>query len=499
VKAGQPTSGRLDKAAFGGLLLLLLWLPLPWGSHRPWASHLFVLLAGFLLALAGAGLAAERRPVPRHLYTAGGLWLAWLLWIALQLLPLPPAWLQALSPASAVIHAAAGRATGAAPLETISVAPGQGVDSLLLSLGYFALYLLAALTVRDRGRRRAAMLALVIAGLLQAVYGSLMTLSGEEYGFLSRKVYYLGYATGTFVNRNHLAAYLGLTAAVGLGLMLADLGPASEARGWRARLASLVELALSTKLRVRVAIAMMVIGLVLTRSRMGNTAFFVALGVVGLAQVLLRERRLLLRAVLLFGSLVVIDTLIVSHWFGLGKVVERIETTEVQTEMRTQVWQRLPPVVEAYAATGSGLGSFAVAFPPFRTPDIAEYYDHAHDDYLEFLIETGVPGLALMALLVLSHVLHALQVARRRHDRLLQGLAFSFLMASLALAVHASVEFNFQIPAIAATYVALMGIVAACSAKPQTRGLAAEVDVGAEPPDSQASSQLSSDILRDSV
>ena len=280
------------------------------------------------------------------------------------------------------------------------------------------------------------MLALVIAGLLQAVYGSLMTLSGEEYGFLGKKVFYLGYATGTFVNRNHLAAYLGLAAAVGLGLVLADLGPATEGRGWRARLAGLVELALSTKLRVRVAIAMMIIALVLTRSRMGNTAFFTALGVVGLAQLLLRERRLLLRAVLLFASLVLIDTLIVSHWFGLGKVVERIETTEVQTEMRTQIWQRLPPMVDTYAATGSGLGSFAVAFPPFRTPDIVEYYDHAHDDYLEFLDRNwgAGPGLAGLAGVVPCAARPG-KWLWRRYDRLLQGLAFSYLMGSLALAV----------------------------------------------------------------
>lgn len=469
MNTGPARHHPLDSIAYVGLLALLLWLPLPWGSHRPWAAHLFVGLAGALLALAGAGHAVARqtwRP-PRRLYVAIALWLSWLAWTAAQLAPLPAVWLARLSPAAAAIHSSAGQAAGVAPVYTLSIAPGATFEALLLSLGYFALYLLVAFTARDQSRRRGLMLVLVISGLGQAVYGSLMTLSGAEYGFLAKKTYYLGYATGTFVNRNHLAAYLELTAAAALGLVLADL-KAESVRGWRQRLNALVTLALSTKLRVRVALAMMVIGLVLTRSRMGNIAFFAALLLVGLAQLLLRERRLFFRATILFASLLLVDALIVSQWFGLGKVVERIEATEVQTEKRTQVWDRLPPLIEAYPLTGSGLGTFAVAFPPFRTADIAEYYDHAHNDYLEFLIETGPPGLVLLLVLVLSHGVHAARTTLRRHDRLVQGICFTYLMAATALAVHAIVEFNFQIPALAATFTALMGLVISCSDMPQS-------------------------------
>lgn len=457
--AQPPLAGR---AAFYGLLLLLAWLPLPWGSHRPWAAHLFVLWAALLLVLACLGRAGSGGRLPRRYRWAALLWLPWLAWIGFQTLSLPAARLAAWSPQAAALHAAARPASSQPPLDSLSIMPAATLDALLLSLGYFALYLVVALTCRERARRRLVAGVLVLAGLIQAVYGSLMTLSGAEIGFLAHKTFYQGYATGTFVNRNHLAAYLELTAAAGLGLVLADL-KAGGAGSWRLRLSGWIELAFSTKMRVRIALGVMVIALVLTRSRMGNTAFFAALTVTGLAYVLLRERRLFLRALLLFGSLLAVDTLIVSHWFGLEQVVGRIEATRLEQEGRPLVYRELPQLLAQYRATGSGLGSFAQAFMPQRPAQLKGYYDHAHNDYMEFLVETGVPGLSLVLLLAGVHLLHALRVAWKREDRLPQGICVGFVMASIALGLHATVEFNFQIPAIAASYVALMGLVLSCS------------------------------------
>jgi len=408
------------------------------------------------------------------------LWLCWLAWIALQTATLGPQRLAAWSPQALSLHAAVAPLGAGPPLDTPSVMPGATLDALLLSLGYFALYLVAAMTCRERRRRRLVAGVLVFSGLVQAVYGSLMTLSGAEYGFLAKKAFYLGFATGTFVNRNHLAAYLELTSAVGLGLILSELR-AGAGGGWRLRLSGWIELAFSTKARVRIAMAMMVVGLVLTRSRMGNSAFFVALCVTGLAYIALRERQLLWRALVLFASLLLVDTLIVSHWFGLSQVVERIEATRIEQEERPLVYQALPRMLPAYRATGSGLGSFAQAFTPYRPPQVRAYYDHAHNDYMEFLVETGIPGLAILLLLAGTHVLHALRVVWKRRDRLPQGLCVGFVMASLALAIHATVEFSFQIPAVAASYIVLMGLVLSCSQRGDRR--AAQGRAEAPPPD----------------
>lgn len=453
----------LERLAFFGLLLLLLWLPLPWGSHMPWAEHLLVLWAAVLLAVAClARLDPRLPPLPPRYRWLAALWLPWLAWIAFQVHELPPQTLADWSPQAAALHAVVAQAGERPALDTISIMPAATIDGLLLSLGYFALYLVAGLSCREPSRRRLLAGVLVFSGLMQAVYGSLMTLSGAEIGFLAKKAFYLGFATGTFVNRNHLAAYLELTSAVGLGLILSDL-KAGAGDSWRLRLSSWIELAFSTKARVRVAMAMMVVGLVLTRSRMGNTAFFVALSVTGLAYIALRERKLLLRAVILFASLLLVDTLIISHWFGLHEVVQRIETTRIEQEDRPMVYVQLPAMLKPYQEAGAGLGSFAQAFTPYRPLELQGYFDHAHNDYMEFLVETGAPGLFLLLLLAGAHLLYALLVIWKCQDRLPQGICVGFVMACIALGIHATVEFNFQIPAIAASYVTLLGLVLSCS------------------------------------
>ena len=461
---------KADRLVFGGLLLLLMWLPLPWASHVPWAESLIVVLVYLLLTIWGflavCGKASIRgRRQYRRLLWPLLLWLLWIGWIAIQVLPLSPQELAQLSMHAFNLSRMVTDAGLISP-PVISISPGVTLDALLLTLGYFGLYWLLVLTCwQQPDRLRAVLGVLVLSGMLQALYGSLMTLSGVEYGFLAKKLHYTGFATGTFVNRNHFAGYLELTAAAGIGLILADLRPRREVSTWRQRASDFLTLLFSNKLRVRLALTIMAIGLVLSRSRMGNTAFFVSLCVCGLGYVLLRERQLAVKASLLFIGLLLIDLFIVNHWFGLSEVVNRIQSTEMATESRIQLYDELPPVVVAYAQTGSGLGTFAQAYSPYRSPEMRQYMDHAHNDYLEFLIETGLPGFFILLAFVCSHALHALHVIVRRRSRLPAAVCFSALMALVAYAIHATVEFNLQIPANAATLIVLLALCACCSAQ----------------------------------
>jgi O-antigen ligase len=183
--------------------------------------------------------------------------------------------------------------------------------------------------------------------------------------------------------------------------------------------------------------------------------------------VLLRERRLFLKAVVLFASFLVVDLLIVSEWFGLEKVVERIEQTEVEREGRAYIFPELTQGIEAYWKTGSGLGTFAIAILPFRQALPKQFWDHAHNDYAEFMIETGLPGSLILACLALATIVHAIRVMVTRRNRLRTGIALAGLMALTALAIHGAVDFNLQIPANAATLVIVMAMVNACSHRPR--------------------------------
>lgn len=456
-----------DRWLFGALLLLLAWLPWPWGSRTEAATAFFGAASSALtmwrlvLLQRGAGL-----PVfTRGARVALGMLLAWLGWLVFQITPLPATVLAVLSPSSHAVHAAVAALPAGGASFTPSILPGATLDLLLLSGSYLCLFWLVLVSVaRNRPRQRLVLTTLVFTGLAQALYGTVMTLSGWEYGFFEPKVHGIGLATGTFVNRNHLAGYLELALGAGIALVLADLRT-TPTRGWRQAAQALLDLALSPKMRTRVMLAVMVIALVLTRSRMGNIAFFTALGLCGGTYVFLRHRRYFLPSLIFVLSLFVVDLMILSKQFGLQQLAERIEATDPQTEQRTVAFQELRPLLAEYALTGSGLGTFGAAYSPHRSEKISGYFDHAHNDHLEFAIETGIVGYGLLFALGTWTLFHALTVVARRRDPMACALGFAGAMGLVSLGIHGLADFNLRVPAVAATLIALMALTLSCSSR----------------------------------
>jgi O-antigen ligase len=328
----------------------------------------------------------------------------------------------------------------------------------LLGASYTAGFFLTLVLVNSRGRLTQLLWLLVLSGSFQAVYGTLMVLSGLEWGFFVEKYVGRGVTTGTFVNRNHLAGYLVMCLAAGTGLLYAQISsaPGASARV-RERLRRWLRLLLSSRLRLRVLLALMVIALVLTRSRMGNAAFFISLLFAG-AMVQYAGQYFSRRLALLLLSLVIVDMVILSRWFGFDRLLDRLGSTEVQTEARTANLPQLLEYARDFWFTGSGGGSFYGVFPRYQEAATEVVYLHAHNDYLQFLGELGLPGVLLLAAFVALALRSALTILRSRQSRLFHGVAFAVLMTIVWALLHASVDFNLQIPANAFTFVVLLAL-----------------------------------------
>lgn len=472
----DPSHSLASRAVFALTLGLIVWIPLPWASHRTWSSDLLVVLASVLLAaqlaLIAIGQAHPAAQLRRLLPGPLLWWLAWLLLVGAALLPMDLSRLEALSPAAAEIYRQASAILGTEVTPRLGISIAATGDGVLLTWGYACLYFLVLLScAEDRSRQRLMLGAVVVSGVLQATYAGLMLLSGLEWGFLAEKEAYRGLATGTFVNRNHLAHYMALSGAAALTLILADLGPGRRGEGIRNRLLDFIDLLFSAKMRSRLALVILVIALILTRSRMGNIAFFVSLSAAGLCFILLRHRRYALRAMLLFASIAAVDVLIVSNWYGLELVVDRIEQTDLQTDNRAALLRDAAETAATYSFTGAGLGSFSRAHTPYRSAASVIYFDHAHNDYVQFLVETGFAGLIMLALFVGAHALHAIRVLLARRSPLPAAIAIGALMAMTAEALHATTDFNLQIPANAATLLVLLALSAGNSAHSRARNV----------------------------
>lgn len=432
-----------DRGLFACYLALIVWVPIPLGSNRPWS---WAILELWVFVLAAWWLIAFARGKHHRNAALNGAWPAllcgalWLGYVWLQLLPLPLDLLRLLSPEAARWHAAAA---GLAQSGTASLTLDRyaTLDGALKSAAYVAFFALSLALLDRRTRIAAAAYTLVVSGFAQAMYGGLSALT--EPG---------GIAHGSFVNRNHFAGYLVMCLSMGLGVLIGNL-TGDVSRSWKQFFRNVAAWALSSKMRLRLALAVMVIALVLSRSRMGNTAFFVSMLVTGAIGLLLAKRAPR-SMVTLIATLVVIDIFIVGAYFGVERVVQRIEQTQLENERTEGVLARA--VWQDYPVFGSGLGSFRIVFPRYRGPDLSERYTHAHNDYVEFACETGIVGICLLGLLVLTSFLAALRAQYIRSDPLLRGISFGSMMAIIALMIHSTVDFNLQIPANALTFMLVL-------------------------------------------
>jgi O-antigen ligase len=459
---------NFEQRLFYSLLALLVWLPLPYASNRLWAEPIFE-ISVVLIALFYVFGWQRRWVKPGAGYSSAKpmLWLLalWLVYLGLTVLPLPISLRLSLSPESVMQYQMTG--VDVAPL---SLVPYVTLTYWLKSAAYSTLFALVLLLVNSKQRLVLLAYTLVLSGVFQAFFGSMMTLSGLEYLLFQKKEAYIGFATGTFVCRNHLAGYLEMTLAIGIGLLLASWSSDETIRTWKQRVRSLLRLLLSAKLLLRVMLAIMVIALVLSRSRMGNTAFFASMmiaGVIGLVMFRAQagsvqkmfSKRETRSMVILLSSLLVIDLFIVGAWFGVEKVVARIEQSSVTHDAdRVEVSQNTFKLWQDYPLVGAGGGGFHSVYPRYRPDTIGAYYDHAHQDYLEIAADTGIVGLGLLGAMVLMSLGAALLAMRRRNDPLMRGMAFASVMGIIALLIHSTVDFNLQIPANSATFMVILAL-----------------------------------------
>lgn len=438
----------LEKYLFGAYLALLFWVPLPFASVMQWSASIiefWVFGLSLLWILEYMKSRVEFTPVFFRAKPVLMLFALWLVFVMMQFLPLPPSLVFMLSPESAKINALAGNKEWL----TLSVDTYATTTSWMKSASYVLFFALSLLLVNSRARLENLAYVLIFSGLFQAVYGALMTMSGYEY--------IIGNATGTFINRNHLAGYLEMCLSVSMGLMISRLG-GKGASNWRQKTRNVLRLFFSQKMKLRLSLLLMVIALVLTRSRMGNSAFFssmMAAGIIGL----IFSRHATRSMVILLASLVVIDIFIVGSWFGVDQVVERIENSSVINDAdRVDLFSKGLQQWRDYPLTGSGLGSYDIVFPRYKDEELSGRPEHAHNDYVEFGSESGIVGIILLGLCVLFSFIAALFAQYRRRDPLMRGMAFASTMAIIALLIHSTVDFNLQIPANAMTFMVILAL-----------------------------------------
>jgi len=388
---------------FAYTLVLVASLVLGGGTRAGFLSDVAIQLLAIPLLLI-ALLRLARLP---SLHSArGALWLCFAVVLvpAAQLVPLPPeAWTSLPNREAA---AEAFRLLGRdLPWMPMSLSPRATWLSALSLLPPVAIFL-ATLVLGDR-ERRAASLVLVMVGVVSVFLGLAQVSDGPASSLRFFAITNTGEAVGFFANRNHFAAALYACTVFAAAWAVEAAAPPAPGQ---AKLDTRWVLAVVAAFTVLV---ILVAGQAIARSRAGLGLTIVALlGAVALA---FRDRRNTSGVTptrLLFAATAL--AMMFAAQFMLYRVLERFAEDPLN-DARITLAGTTVEAAQLYMPFGSGMGTFVPVYAMQQRPEDAvvdAYANRAHNDFLELWLETGVPGIVLMALFSLWLVRSALRLWR---------------------------------------------------------------------------------------
>ncbi|MEQ8387124.1 MAG: O-antigen ligase family protein [Alphaproteobacteria bacterium] len=455
-RATAPSAGRLaERIVLYGFLAIVFLAPLPFGSNRPWSWSMLSLSVGGLLFLWA--VAAWRAPglvrVPATWHLPLTIpFVLFLLWVAVQAASWTPAsWHHE---AWAEFEAMLGHDFAGA----ISLNPEDSWTEMMRIIAYGGAFWLAMQLGRERANAVLLTETIVAATGLYAFYGLVVYFSGNDFVLWYPKWAYPEVLTSTFVGRNNYATYAGMGVVVGLAMVFREIR--NTARHDVLTRHSFFDL--TEKLRLRafllgLAVLLNGFALLLTQSRGGFLATLA--GVMTFGFVIMRRRQVGLRTwILSLGGLLVAVAFFMQI-AGAGLVSRLGQTETGEADSRSEAYALSLEVIRDHPWIGTGLGTYQEVFHRYRDRDMSSLTpdsDHAHNTYLELWLETGLIGFVL---LMSPIVLVTLAVARAAITR---RRSYTFPAAALGVAVlvgvHALADFSVEMPAVALTFVALLGL-----------------------------------------
>jgi len=237
---------------------------------------------------------------------------------------------------------------------------------------------------------------------------------------------------GPFVNRNHFAGCIGMIIPFALTMTVIARDHAKKAM-------------------YMLFTVIMAVALIFSLSRGGIASFIAALLVY--AFIILNENYSMKRLIPLFFFLVILASYLT--FLGVAPVIERFETSGVTDEGRYLAWQGTLSAFADYPIFGSGLGTFGHIFKIYQPVTLAMYWDHAHNDYLELLLEFGIVGV-IIASAFIFFIFKSIYKNNTFGHKLYRKAAFFASVSTIVF--HSFIDFNLHILSNAILFSLILGL-----------------------------------------
>lgn len=362
----------------------------------------------------------------------------------IQIVPLPPSLWMAL-PARELFTEPANIAGGVQPWRPISISPAATLNALFsLIVPVSVLVLAASLRETDRPWLLSALLLSVIAAMLMG----LLQFSGA--GFDNPFVNGVrGSIDGMFANRNHFALFLAFACLMAPVWAFVQRDQLS----WR--------LPAAVGIILLAALTILATG---SRAGMAVGVLSLALGPLIVREDVMRLFRDMPRWALPTTIAALASTIIafvgVSFLSGRAASIDRLTMLDVGGDMRQEGLGPVLDIVRANFPFGVGMGGFDAAFRIAEPNQFLKllYFNHAHNDWLELVMEGGAFGLVLLVAALWWWIRASMVVWRRTKTGAVAQIAGRLGSAMILLVLLASIaDYPARTPMIMA-----MLVIAAC-------------------------------------
>ncbi|MFT5606749.1 MAG: O-antigen ligase [Parvicella sp.] len=445
---------QINGAIFYALVSLIVLSPIPFGSNRAWSWSLCALIISFLSLAWIVNTVWNKRTVSLSLSPLiPVLFLVPCIWATLQASTfMPSAW-------SHPLWVLATDALNILILPSISITPDNGYTALMRLISYGLVFFLVFQFCRNPRRAQSVLKWLAVAGTFYALYGLIVYWGNINVFFWSESADNVNIVTSTFINRNNYAMYAGLGLLCLMALSLSNTGQRAgprftslESRQQR------IETYIFSSWKPLLGLMLITTALISTQSRGGSISS--AIAVITLLLIVIARKKLKIKMLLVsVGGMCLI--ILMAFSISNGPLLKRMEQVESGGAERITVFKLTVDATKDNPWAGFGYGSFDQGFKMYRSENVGYVYDKTHNTYLENAFELGIPATSSLFIAMLSLTLLTLRGVFRRHRNWIYpatGLAATSLVAS-----HSLIDFSLQIPAIAITYSAIMGMAVAQS------------------------------------
>ncbi len=375
-----------------------------------------------------------------------------------QLIPLPPSIWTAL-PQRQIFVDIANMAGIEQPWRALSMSPSKTLNSLFsLCVPIAATMLYLNLSGEDRRKAIPVIIGLCAISALWGIFQIIGPSRGPLYLY---RITNFSTGVGLFANRNHQAIMLASTITM-LGWYAASQrrnAPLSGPKFYASIVTILVLIPLIFVIGSRAGLLIMIPATIMAMIflYLGNyhSRYEGSKGRIKKQKLNLFSTRnlvLMASAVAIIG--IALTTVLLSRSLALGRLLGAGELIE----LRFQLLPTLLAMIENHMPWGSGFGSFEHLYKIYEPQELlsAKYLNQAHNDWFQYLIEGGLPAIAIAACAAIwftTRLVALMKNWRASTTQARQGLLSVAIIAFLLLASIA--DYPLRVPSIIAIFAVL--------------------------------------------